>query len=182
MQEGSVSPEEDLLNLPGTVSGSRKGSPGWGSGRNVLACCSYRRVSREGGPLDHQRFLLSPSEWQGRPAAGDDSGLALTSPTPGHWPPSAARKLAGEWHSQAAANLKIRRQLPLTPLLSIAPQHTLVFFYAAAFFCFVFFEASRKVLLIDQLSKCRKSEMGDIIRKICGADLDQRQGPRQEGG
>ncbi|CAI9175828.1 unnamed protein product [Rangifer tarandus platyrhynchus] len=120
--------------------------------------CPERRAS------GHQRFLLSPSEWQGRPAAGDDSGLALTSPTPGHWPPPAARKLAGEWHSQAAANLKIRRQLPLSS--SPSPYSTpcfsfmLLLFWFFVLFCFVLFcfEASRKVLLIDQLSKCRKSE------------------------
>lgn len=88
--------------------------------------CPERRAS------GHQRFLLSPSEWQGSPAAGDDSGLALTSPTPGHWPPSAARKLAGEWHSGCSKSQNKEASASLL-LLSIAPQHTFLFFSAAAF-------------------------------------------------
>ena len=151
-----MSPEEDLLNLPGTVPEVGRAAGGgeaagmfWPAARTGE--CPERRAS------GHQRFLLSPSEWQGRPAAGDDSGLALTSPTPGHWPPSAARKLAGEWHSQAAANLKIRRQLPLSSS-SPSPHSTPWFSFMLLLFLFCFFEASRKVLLIDQLSKCRKSE------------------------
>lgn len=134
----AMSPEEALLNLPGTVPEVGRAAGGgeaagmfWPAARTGE--CPERRAS------GHQRFLLSPSEWQGRPAAGDDSGLALTSPTPGHWPPSAARKLAGEWHSQAAANLKIRRQLPLSSS-SPSPYSTPCFsFMLLLLFCFVLF-------------------------------------------
>ena len=149
-----MSPGEALLNLPGTVpevgrpaGGGEAAGMFWPAARPGE--CPERRAS------GHQRFLLSPSEWQGRPATGDDSGLALTSPTPGHWPLSAARKLAGEWHSQTAANLKIRRRLPLSSSSSPSPHSTPFFPFLLLLF---FFEASRKVLLIDQLSKCRKSE------------------------
>lgn len=89
---------EALLNLSRTVpEGGRAG----GVGRQLE--CSGLLFSaaslRERRASGHQRFLLSLSEWQGSRAAGYDSGLALTSPTPCHWPRFAARNLTREWFS-----------------------------------------------------------------------------------
>ena len=135
MQEGDV-PWGGLAESAWDGPGSRRAAGGgeaagmfWPAARPGE--CPERRAS------GHQSFLLSPSEWQGSRAAGDDSGLALTSPTPGHWPPSAARKLAGEWHSQAAANLKIRRQLPLSSS-SPSPYSTPCFSFMLLLFCSFF--------------------------------------------
>ena len=142
-----MSPEEALLNLPGTVPEVGRAAGG-GEAAGMFWPAAHTGECPERRASGHQRFLLSPSEWQGRRAAGDDSGLALTSPTPGHWPPSAARKLAGEWHSQAAANLKIRRQLPLSSS-SPSPHSTPFSFMLLLFFFFFLKPHGRFYLYIN---------------------------------